>query len=284
MSRSMTGPPRCAVPSTLALCASIAACAGPNPVVPDGSVRYTPLGDGATLACLPNNDGVIDQDEVNFITGLSASVLVNPPGTAAQLDPRGELIDGQRRWAFTSRSGRVAELAVEPVEGTWFAEHFPRGDIAMAVTAQGGTLQVLRIEQGQVALLGLASREPDTTLTVYDPPVVAMRFPLRVGLSFSSTAVLAEGSKINGLPVFTRDTYEVSIKTEGVLDLPHLRLHRVLLLETLVTIKTVGGATVTTRQLQWFAECYGEVVRALSKTDEPDALFSEAVELRRLAL
>jgi hypothetical protein len=69
-----------------------------------------------------------------------------------------------------------------------------------------------------------------------------------------------------------------------MLRLPHLRLHRVLRLETLVTIHTFGNVTKTTRQLQWFTECYGEVARALSQTDEKEALFTQATELRRLAL
>lgn len=132
--------------------------------------------------------------------------------------------------------------------------------------------------------MGLASREPDKTLTIYEPPIVALKFPLEAGLTYSSSATLKEGSKVDGLPVYTEDTYSTTIRAEGNLRLPHLRLHRTLRVETEVTIRTLGGVVTKTRQLQWFSECYGEVVRALSQTDESDPLFVKATELRRLSL
>lgn len=110
-----------------------------------------------------------------------------------------------------------------------------------------------------------------------------MRFPLRRGLKFTSSSKTKPGAVLKGLAIYTEDTYEIAINNEGVVRLPNLRLHRTLMIETKVTSNTMGGASRTTRQLQWFSECYGEVVRALSTADEKEPLFSKATELRRLS-
>ena len=269
--------------SLLILALTAAGCAGPDPTFNDAGWDFGVAPD--MLSCLPNNDGVIQQSELLFTLGLPpAKYRANPPGTTAGINPAGQMVDGKLEWDFSSLAGQIVRLQAEPVFGTWFAKHFPSGDMAMVTSVKGDTLQVLQIENGKVLLLGLASRKPDFTLTIYDPPISAMRFPLRKGLKFSATATLKAGAKINGLPVTSVDTYDVAINTEGVLRLPHLKLHRVLLIETLVTSKTLGGVTNTTRQLQWFSECYGEVVRAMSGINEKKALFSTALEVRRLAL
>ena len=262
--------------------ALLVGCPGPDPTYSDGAVDYQLLTD--SLGCLPDNDGKIERSELLFKAGLAASYRSNPPGTLAPLSPKGKLVDGKTEWDFSAADGVVVKLEVGKVQGTWFANHFPTGNLAAVTSIKGDTLQVLEVRSDRVLLLGLASRKKDVTLTVYDPPVVAMRFPLRKGLKFSSTSSLKDGSKINGMPVHTKDTYEVSINTEGVLRLPHLKLHRTPLIETKVTSRTVGGVTVTTQQLQWFSECYGEVVRALSQVNEKQSLFTKAMELRRLAL
>ena len=278
-------PTTCARPSLLALALALVAagCAGPDPSFNDAGWDFGVAPD--MLSCLPNNDGVIEQKELLFVLGLPpANYRANPPGTTVGINPSGQMVDGKLEWDFSSLAGQIVQLKVEPVAGTWYAKHFPLGDMAMVTSVKGDTLQVLNIDSNKVFLLGLASRKPEDTLTIYDPPISAMRFPLRKGIKFTATSSLKAGSKINGLPITTKDTYEVSINTEGVLRLPNLKLHRVLLIETLVTSKTLGGVTNTTRQLQWFSECYGEVVRALSNINEKDALFKTASELRRLAL
>jgi hypothetical protein len=271
-----------------ALCA--AGCAGPDPTddkYNDGTaIPYDHHVLPDNKLCLPDIDGEVEWDEVNFISGLGYDVVVNPPGTVAKLDPIGRQVDGKQEWDFSAVDGVVVHMKVEKVSDFWFAKYFPEGDIAMGSTAKADTLQILDIDDGEqnVKLLGFASREPEKTLTIYDPPIVAMKFPMKVGQRFTSCGKTKEGSKVNNLSVYTEDCYDIAINQEGKLRLPHLKLSRVLLIETQVTIKTLGGVTTRTRQLQWFAECYGEVVRALSQADEPDVLFTEALELRRLSL
>jgi hypothetical protein len=266
-----------------------AGCAGPDPV--------QTLSDGTTVPydydippdsdiCLPNNNGVVEWVETHFKAGLGYDVVVNPPGTVAKLDPNGKQVDGKLEWDFSEMSGVVVHMKVEKLSDHWFGKYYPEGDIAMGSTTKADTLQILDVDEGEqnVKILGFVSREPEKTLTFYDPPIVVMRFPMKAGDSFTSCGKTKDGSKINGMPIYTEDCYTITIKRQGMLKLPHLRLHRVLLIETLVTIKTLGGVSTKTRQLQWFAECYGEVVRALSQADEPDALFTQALELRRLSL
>lgn len=273
------GVARVVIPALVGLVS--AGCAGPDPMFTDGGMDYTLTSD--SLSCLPDNNGIIERDEMVFRAGLAAQYRVNPAGTLDTLDPNGQVINGKLEWDFSSLRGQVMTLKVESVSDKWYGKHFPSGDIAIVTSAAGDTLQVLGVEQNRVLLLGIASRKPNHTLMVYDPPISAMRFPMKVGNRFSSTGATKAGAKFNGLAIATNDTYEVAINREGVLRLPNLKLHRALLIETKVTARTVGGVTAVTRQLQWFSECYGEVVRALSKTDEKNALFTQATELRKLA-
>jgi hypothetical protein len=259
----------------------LAGCAGPNPTF-DGGPDFEIYED--TLTCLPDNDGVIQQGELTFKTGLIANYRVNPANTIATVDTKGQLVDGKIEWDFSRVGGNVVSLESESIAGTWFAKYFPDGDFAWVVqAARGDTLQVLKVEPGRVLLMGIVSRKAEHTLMIYDPPVVAMKFPLQKGTRFTVSSKLKEGSKFEGLPYYSEDTYEVSIELEGVLRLPNLKLHRTLLIETLLTSKTMGGVVATTRQLQWFSECYGEVVRALSTLNEEERFFSRAKEFRRLS-
>ncbi|MGZ3477278.1 MAG: hypothetical protein ACXWUG_27430, partial [Polyangiales bacterium] len=58
------------------------------------------------------------------------------------------------------------------------------------------------------------------------------------------------------------------------------QVHRV---RTKVTVApSAGGMPTSKRQVGFVAECFGEVVRATSKNDEPNPDFTTAVELRRL--
>lgn len=261
--------------------AALVGCAGPNPTY-DGGPDFEIYED--TLTCLPDNDGVIQQGELTFKTGLVANYRVNPPNTIATVDTKGKLVDGKMEWDFSGMAGNVVSLESESIAGTWFAKYFPDADFAWVVqAAKGDTLQVLKVEQGRVLLMGIVSRKAEHTLMIYDPPVVAMKFPLQKGTRFTVGSKLKDGSKFEGLPFYSEDTYEISIEMEGVLRLPNLKLHRTLLIETLVTSKTMGGVVATTRQLQWFSECYGEVVRALSTLNEQERFFSRAKEFRRLS-
>jgi hypothetical protein len=257
----------------------LSACPGPTPVY-DGGADFQRAGDGAEL-CRPNNDGVIDRSELTFVVGLGASYLVNPPGTVVGFDPAGQLLEGATEWDFSSTAGERAAVKLEPIAGTWFAKHFPKGTFAAGADIKAETLQVLSLDQGQLLLLGLASRQPDSTLMIYDTPIPSLRFPLRLGDTINARSTVTDG-KLNGMPIATEDTYDIKVDAQGTVRLPSLKLQRSLRVSIAVQSKAVGGVRRGVRQLQWFHECYGEVVRAVSQADEPAPEFGTATELRRL--
>lgn len=271
------------LPAALALL--LAACPGPDPVLPDAG-DFELLGD--SLSCSANNDGKIELSELLFMVGATASYRVNPPGTLAPVDNRGQVESGKPVWDHSSLSGVVAGIKVEPVDGTWYAKHFPDATFAIGQDVKAGTLEVLRLDIGgqRLQLLGLASRKADVTLMVYQPPIDIMRFPLRAGLKFTTTGEVHDG-KLNNLPIATKDTYEVEVDAEGTVRLPSLEMRRSLRQKVKVRIQTVGAKEVHALQYQWFHECFGEVVRSVAQptTDNswPSLDFTKAVEYRRLS-
>lgn len=260
-------------------------CSGADPLFGDAGADFQQLPD--SLSCLSNNDGVITMDELVFRAGVSVNYRVNPPGTLDSVDVDGTLEDGRRRWDHSSLKGQVAAVKVEPVAGAWFAKHFPDASFATGTDVKAGNLQVIRVDRsaGRVQLLGLASRQPDRTLMVYSPPIQLLRFPLRVGLGYSSSGEVQNG-KLGGLPIATSDTYQVQVDQQGTVVLPNLELRRSLRIKVRVTSRAVGGVVGVLVQHQWFHECMGEVVRTTSRlrTDGKPPDTGKATEYRRLSL
>jgi len=264
----------------------LTACPGPDPVLPDAG-DYQIIGD--SLTCTANNDGKIDLDELLFQVGASADYRVNPPGTLATVDNQGRLEQGQLVWDHSSIDKTVvAPVRVEEVSNTWYAKHFPDASFAIGQDIKAETLEVVRLDRsaGKLLLLGLVSRKADDTLMVYKPPIEIMRFPLQKGLKFTSVGEVENGT-LNGLPIATRDTYEIEVNAEGTVLLPSLEMRRTLRQQVKVRIETVGQKEVHALQYQWFHECFGEVVRSVAQptTDGtlPSPGFDKAQEYRRLS-
>jgi hypothetical protein len=248
-----------------------------------------PSADGGAgeLACVPNLDGILSADEVPVLAGLAADYWVD---TNTAVDPAGEVdARGVRVWGF----GDVGNAARETVEVTdlserWYASEFAGGQLATAGSADAEVEAVYSIDSDGLWIWGLASRASNptggVTLLVYEQPVPLLRFPLELGDHWTATGVI-DGGQLNGLPYNGVDTYEVEVDASGQLELPHLtftQAHRVL---TRVEVApAVGGVTATRRQVSFWFECFGEVARATSRTDDVSPLFDTAAELRRLAL
>ena len=259
-------------------------CPGPNPIIPEAGGDYQRVQSDA-LSCLPNNNGTIELSKLAFPIGVNVPYRVNPPGTVVDVDVAGSTVDGVPHWDFTSLAGDVSSIKLEDATGFWFAKSFPSATFAVGSDITGDTLQVFRLDTSgnQLLLLGLASRKPDVTLMVYDTPVVSLRYPLKAGDSINSTGNVQNG-KLRGLPIATTDTYAVKVDALGSLQLPNLKFDNTLRVLITVTSSAVGGAKATVRQAQWFHECYGELVRAVSQKDETNALFTKATELRRMSM
>ena len=115
-------------------------------------------------------------------------------------------------------------------------------------------------------------------------PLPALRFPVVDGLAYEVTADIVDGI-IAGLPFVGTDTLALDISGTGRLDLPYVRFSPTLRARTLVTRRPSTGTPVVTRRTTLFLfECFGEVARAESNPNEPDANFTTAAYLRRFAL
>lgn len=262
----------------------LSACPGPDPLIPD-SGDFQILGDSLTCG---NNDGRIELDELLFQVGASADYRVNPPGTLATVDNQGRMEQGTQVWDHSSIDGMVAPVRVESVDNTWYATRFPDASFAIGQDVKAETLEVVRLDRsaGKLLLLGLVSRKANDTLMIYKPAIEIMRFPLQKGLKFTSVGEVENGT-LNGLPIATRDTYEIEVNAEGKVILPSLEMRRTLRQQVKVRIETVGQKVVHALQYQWFHECFGEIVRSVARptTDgtPPSPSFDKAQEYRRLS-
>jgi hypothetical protein len=241
------------------------------------------------FSCKANNNGMIELDELLFEVGAAASYRVNPPGTLVPVENEGKLEKGKRVWDHSSVDGMVAPFKVEGIEGNaWYASHFPDASFVIGQDLKAETLQVLRLDKAgnRVLLLGLVSRKPDWTLLIYQPPITIMRFPLKLGLKFTSSGE-AQNGKLEGVAIATKDKYEVEVDAAGLVRMPTLELTHALRQKVRVQIDTVGGQVIHAFQYQWFQECFGEVVRTVAQpttdgTPPPDN-FKKALEYRRLS-
>jgi hypothetical protein len=259
------------------------ACAnGNNPPAYDAVVRdYKRAPD--LLACQGNNNGEISLDELTFAIGTPVSYRVNRPFTVVDVDVAGIGGGNERRWTFDAiADSKLFTLSLEDPAGSWYASYFPNASFATPIDVQNDTLQVLELTRNDLRLLGVASRKADYTLLVYDKPITLFRFPLKVGDQYSATSTVTDG-RLDGLPIATEDTYVVRIDARGDVKLPELDVKGVLRVRVDVTSKALGGVKASTRQVQFFRECFGEVARAVSQIDEPNADFTKAAELRLLA-
>jgi len=73
------------------------------------------------------------------------------------------------------------------------------------------------------------------------------------------------------------------VRAAGRLDVPYVRFSPVLEVQTQVT-RSAGATAISRRTTIYLFECFGEVARAESKPDEPNADFTAAATLRRFAL
>jgi hypothetical protein len=240
--------------------------------------------------CRPNNDGVIDANELPFVLGATARVRV---GENIDLDVDGEVIDGVRTWDLT-RPDPTTEpqggLTLETMEGQWFADRFPEAPLAGPLQPGGGLLGALLPTDDAVLLYGAATKDENPpqgqSLIVYDGPAVLYPLPLTVGASASST-VRAQNAVLLGLQTALVDVYDVEVTAVGTVILPDLILNNSLRV-TLRLTRTLLAGDVQQVTHVWLHECLGEVARAVGPAvgidEEAPERFPTAAEVWRLAL
>jgi hypothetical protein len=242
------------------------------------------------LECLPNLDGQLSADELVVALDLPANYLVSPAGAQRAVDLVGAVeSDGTLLWDWSvdEADDQQLEVRAASIADRWYASSFPPDAFVTPFDASGSIESVSRRDGQALWLLGLASAEQDPpegrTLMTYREPVALLRFPLTTGQSYEAVGVV-ENATLRGLPYAGSDRYEVSIDALGQLELPQLiftQAHRV---RTHVTLEPAVGNPTSQRQVSYFFECFGEVARAVSLPDEPNADFTTASEMWRLGL
>ena len=271
------------IPLALVLVAACGDNKTPQPTHPPYEAGGLPQ-----LSCIPNLDGQIDADELAPLLDNPVRYLVSPAGATRSVDLVGSVdAQGHQTWDFGSdyATDQVATIEATGIQGKWYASSFP-GATFVAPFDAGDTVEaVYAYDQTAITLLGLASHDPTgpggETLLVYAPPISLYVFPLRVGSTYSSSGTITNGM-LRGLPYAGTDTYATTVDASGELTLESYVFTQALRVRTTVTVAPSAGQTVTTRQTSFLFECFGEVARATSQTNETNDDFTTAAELRRL--
>jgi hypothetical protein len=271
----------------IALVCCTAACGDNKTHLPPDYNGYD-SGTGS-LPCVPNLDGTIDATELQAAFGAGANYLVSPAGIDRNVDLVGAVVGGQRRWELSLdyADDALVTLGASPLTGKWYASSFPTADFTAPFDA-GKTLDgVYRHDDAALWLLGLASVDENPTegktLFVYDTPIPIVRFPLTAGANWVAAGTITNGT-IKGLPYAGKDVYEIEDEETGTLVVPAFTLTQAHKVRTHVTVSPAVGTPTSQRQVSFFYECLGEVARATSKPGETDPDFSDAMELRRVAV
>lgn len=240
------------------------------------------------LTCLPNLDGQIDATELQPVLGNPVNYLVSPQGMTRTVDLTGNVNDaGVRTWDFGAdyASDEVATITATSPAGKWYAGSFPGATFVAPFDAGDSVEAVYAYSNTAITLLGLASHDPTPatgqTLLVYSPPIELYRFPLSVGVTYTSSGTITNGT-LNGLPYAGTDTYDINVDASGQLTLESYVFTQALRVRTTVTVAPSAGQSIVTRQTSFLFECFGEVARATSQPGESNDDFTTAAELRRL--
>jgi hypothetical protein len=226
----------------------------------------------------------VTRAETPMGAGLRAAFRVAAP---AEVDTAGEdLGGGRRRWdlsAALADAPRV-EVRTAALDGAWFAADFPSATYVSALAGGSELLGVYEAAEGALRLLGVVSptREPGAfTRLVYDPPVDLLRFPMRLGDAWRTTAVVS--GTFEGLPALYTETHAATVGAAGDALVPFSSTPFAVLRVDLELTKVVGALVTTLRSQSYLAECFGPVAAARSEEYELDVEFSRAAELRGLS-
>jgi hypothetical protein len=266
------------MPRTLPLCllaTAMVACVAnptsqpmPTPTLPD---------------CVPTLDGMIAEAQLPIALGATIDFYT---ATNTPVD----LVASNNVWnlaqQYPNEQDSVATIGPVELDAQWYAGNYPSGEFV--VDAGNGLDGIYHQDDIALWLDGTASQVQNPaageTLIVYPEPIAVLRFPITVGQTFTSVGQLASAT-IDGLPFVGMDQVAVDVDASGELQLPYVNFSPALQVQTLVTrTPSTGSPVLTTRTTTFMFECFGEIARAESNLDEPNANFTTAAYLRRYAL
>ena len=252
------------------------------------------------VGCLPNNDGVIERDEVFFQPGLRATFKISGPAsfdTAGMVAP-----DGGRQWDFTpALAGDTSRLVeTKPLTGEWYESSFPDAGYVTELGQGSPLLGVFSATANALYLQGVVSPTDGSTGTRvhYAPWVKVLQFPLQSGVSWGATStvggkyqgvVIGNAAFGTGLP-FQEENYTSTVDRVGAVLTPYantrfnaLRVRTVMIRSTRVYTLGQWMPSLTLRSFNWNAECFGTVATLSSTNNESSTEFTDAGEVRRLS-
>jgi hypothetical protein len=242
-----------------------------------GQLDYATVDGDAGLTCTPNNNGKVEREEVLFQVPSKVTVT---RGTGLTVDLEGTSSGGVTTWDLTGAASddKKVELRVDPVPA-WTAAKFPTATYASKLMAKYGyftkvdLLGVFRATPTALKMLGAVSDTKDHTRMTYNQPLDALRFPVTVGDSYTSSSGVS-GITEYAVPVALTESYTNDVLARGKLRLlPNFTLDALLVRVRQVVYPTVNPLLKTkTTVFLFVVECYGTVARVVAETDPGTAL------------
>jgi hypothetical protein len=236
-------------------------------------------------ACVPNNDGVIDRAELPYIVGAQALFVVNDDNTTVDgISTAGVMGAGGYEWDFSqAKPGdrRVLDEVQNPM-GRWWQPLYPTANFALPLDRASSNWAMYRATDTALQIIGSVSRDTGRTNVAFTPAVDAIRFPLRMGSTWTITS--AGNGVFNSIATSTVNTYRFTVDRSGTVLTPATRFSALRLRMDLD--QTVTGTIIrrTQRTYLFLSECWGLVARVASVDNEMSEEFTRASEYRRLGL
>lgn len=232
-------------------------------------------------SCTANDSGTILRSQVVLLAGLHATFRIAENATVSTA---GETLpDGSRAWDLTGALPGDTDVLVGTLTtaGAWYASAFATASYASQLTNTSTLLGVFQATESALLLQGVVSPAGGLTETelTYKPAVTTLQFPLMQGATWSTSASV-NGKADGVLSVYTED-YTSTDDAHGTMKTP-LATFEVQRVGTVLKRK-VGIVTTTIRSYVFVTDCYGAVAAMTSKDNEPNAEFTTASEVRRIA-
>jgi len=250
----------------------LAACTPGNPDVDDTSVQPPPF------ECDGDNDGVIEDGEMDPVIGATATYVANAQGQDVTVN-----VDN---WDFTTGPDDVeASFKVVDPSGTWWDDTFPDATFGSPFFVWApSVLGIFHQDEDGVFMLGLASETEGSTLLVYDTPVLVYKLPMEMGSTWTVDTSFSD-ALLEGVPNAGEERWQFSVDATGTALLPGFELDHALRIRLDLTqtwAVAAGGNTWTTLEYFYVRECVGEIARIVSQENETEPKFTTAAEYRRL--
>ena len=248
----------------------------------EANLTPQPMLDASLPACVPNGQGTITADELPIVLGATLPYYAGSNRTVNLVANS----EGVYDLSVQSPSDVVVNVGPVGLGSQWYASAYPMGQFV--VDAGSGLDGIYHQDATALWLDGTASQQENPaageTLVQYAEPIALLRFPLMDGQSYSTTEALV-ATTIDGLPLVGSDEYTTDVTLGAQLAVPYVDFSPVLRVRTnVIRTPSTGTPVVNKRTTLFMFQCFGEIARAESNEDEPNADFTTAAYLRRYAL